>query len=46
MNNIDNNNKCSCGGNIVIIYFKDKKGTIKPDYAVCDGCLKSFTVSD
>lgn len=38
--------KCSCGGVIKIIYFKDKDGKLKPDYAVCIDCLRNFTVSD
>lgn len=39
-------NDCTCGGKIVIIYFKDKDGKSKPDYAICKECLKVFTVSD
>ena len=38
--------KCLCGGTIRIIYFKDKNGKTKPDYAICESCLKRFTVSD
>ena len=39
-------NKCSCGGRIVIMYFVDKDGKKKPDYATCDNCMRNFTVSD
>jgi len=38
--------KCTCGGTIKIVYFRDKDGKVKPDYAVCDNCLSRFTVTD
>lgn len=38
--------KCGCGGKVVIIYFRDTDGKIKPDYAICTECLKRFVVSD
>ena len=38
--------KCSCGGTIKVIYFRDKDGKSKPDYAICTDCLRCFTVGD
>ena len=40
------NDNCSCGGKIIIIYFTDTDGRRKPDYAICNECLRSFTISD
>ena len=41
-----NVDKCICGGTVIIIYFRDTDGKIKPNYAVCDNCLRRFTVTD
>ena len=41
-NYIDKEKRCSCGGEIETIYFRDKKGKQKKDYDICILCLKTF----
>lgn len=40
------NEKCSCGGNLVIIFFYNEESKKnEPDYIICDQCLRKITVS-
>ncbi len=40
------NEKCYCGGNLVIIFFYNEESKMnEPDYGICDQCLRKFTVS-